>query len=271
MTASTISDGAIPVESFSRFAGLGALVRKDAHEWLRGKRAWIVLAITATFMALTAANSWINAQIIKALPPGVEGPDVPLSLAPMDNLLTSISTQIFVLATILAVASLIVRERESGTLAWIASKPVSRSSIWLAKWLSSSAILSVVAVLAPLAITAITVALLYGMPAIAPLAIIAVGASAAVAFYAAIGLAAGTVMPGQPAIAATGFGVFALAPILAGLVPLPIEPFLPTSILGWSVGLASGADVGVATPIAWAIGTAVLVGLAMRRMNRIEL
>lgn len=271
MTASIIRDGAVPVGSFGRFAGLGALVRKDTTEWLRGRRAWIVLVITATFMVLSAANSWINAQIIKALPPGVDAPDVPVSMAPFDNLLAAVGTQIFVLAAIFAVASLIIRERESGTLAWVASKPVSRSSIWLAKWLSSTAILAVAAVVVPFVVTSIVVATLYGMPSVGAIAIVAIGATATVAFYAALGLAAGTAMPGQPAIVATGFGVFALLPVLASLVPLPIEPFLPTSILGWSVGLASGADVGVVTPVAWAIGTALLVGFATRRMNRIEL
>jgi ABC-2 type transport system permease protein len=271
MTASIMSDGAVSVASFGRFAGLGALVRKDATEWLRGRRAWIVFTITALFMVLSAANSWISVQIINALPPGADVPDAPISLAPFDNFLTAVGAQIFVLAAIFAVASLIVRERESGTLAWVASKPVSRSSIWLAKWLSSSAILGVAAVVAPLAATYGIVTVLYGAPSVGPVAIVAVGAVATVMFYAALGLAAGTAMPGQPAIAATGFGVFILVPVIASLVPLPIEPFLPTSILGWSIGAASGADVGVATPIAWAIGTALLVGLATRRMNKMEL
>ncbi len=271
MTASiTTADRAAVTPSFGRFAGLGALVRKDTTEWLRGKRAWVVFIVTTLFMVLTAANGRINQLIISAVPPDVE-PPAPASLVPFDNLMAALGTQIFVLAAIFAVASLIVRERESGTLAWVASKPVSRSSIWLAKWISSSAILAIAAVLAPFAVTTVVVAALYGMPAVAPVAIIAVGAAATVAFYAALGLAAGSVVPGQPAVVAIGFGVFALAPLVASLIPLPIEPFLPTSILGWSVGAATGQDVGFVTPIAWAIGTVVLAGVAVRRMGRMEL
>lgn len=272
MTASTIAtDRAAVAPSYGRFAGLGALVRKDTTEWLRGKRAWIVFVVTTLFMVLTAANAWINQFMIENLPADVDPPDAPISMAPLDNLVGAIGSQIFILAAIFAVASLIVRERESGTLAWVASKPVSRSSIWLAKWISSSAILAVAAVFAPIAVTAGAVVVMYGAPDVAPVVIVALGAAAVVAFYAALGLAAGTVMPGQPAIAATGFGVFALLPVVASLIPLPIGPYLPTSILQWSFATAGGLDAGWVTPLAWAVGTAALVGFAVRRMGRMEL
>jgi ABC-type transport system involved in multi-copper enzyme maturation permease subunit len=192
-------------------------------------------------------------------------------MAPLDNLLTAVATQIFVLAAIFAVASLILRERESGTLSWVASKPVSRASIWTAKFISASAMLVLAAVVAPLAATLAIVVVLYGVPDLAPVALMGVGASAAVVFYAALGLAAGTVMPGQPAIVAVGFAVYALVPALSGLVPVDVEPLLPTSILGWTVGLAAGQDVGLTTPVAWIVGTALLAGLGIRQLRRLEL
>ena len=257
MTASTISDrGAVPAPASADSPGLGALVRKDITEWLRGRRAWVVLAITAMFMVLTAANAWINAQIIKALPPDVDAPAVPVSMAPFDNLLAAVGTQIFVLAAIFAVASLIVRERESGTLAWVASKPVSRSSIWLAKWLSSTAILAVAAVVVPFVVTSIVVAVLYGAPSVPAVAIVAIGAAATVAFYAALGLAAGTACQGSLPSSRPGS---ASSPCCRSSPSLcrcrSSRSCRPRSSAGRSV-LASGADVGVATPIAWAIGTA---------------
>ena len=61
MTASIIVGADVaPVSSpFGRFAGFRALLRKDVSDWIRGKRAWVVLAISAPFMILSAANSWI--------------------------------------------------------------------------------------------------------------------------------------------------------------------------------------------------------------------
>lgn len=271
MTASIVSERPLAAPSFGRFAGLTALVRKDVTEWIRGRRAWIVFAISALFMALSAANAWLITNIRDSLPPDM-GPDaLPVSLAPLDNLLAAVSAQVFVLAAVFAVASLIVRERESGTLAWVASKPVSRGSIWVSKWLSASGILVVSAVVAPIVVTTIAVTLLYGLPDPATVVIVTIGAAAAVAFYTTLGLAAGTVLPGQPAIVAVGFMVFALAPAVVALIPLPVEPYLPTSILAWSFGLASGADVGWVTPIAWAAWTGGLATLAIRRMGRLEL
>ena len=270
MTAQTLARP-VAARSFGRFAGLKPLVRKDLTEWLRGRRGVIVLAVTSLFMVLTAANAWITTQIANALPPDVDPPDLPTSLAPLDNLMLAIGSQIFVLAAIFAVASLIVRERESGTLAWVASKPVTRDAIWVSKWVSAGAMLALAAVLVPVAITTVAVVALYGVPDMLPVAIVAAGGVATVVFFATVGLAAGTVMPGQPAIAATGFIVFAVAPMVAGLIPLPIGPVLPTSILAWSVGVASGADVGWVTPVAWLLWTAGLGALAIARMRRLEL
>lgn len=268
----TAQSSSIPVASGSPaiFRGMGALVRKDITEWRRGRRAWVVSIVVTLVMVLTAANSWINAQIIQRLPAGVDGPDAPVSMVPLDNFMAGVAVQIFILAAIFAVASLLVRERETGTLAWIATKPVSRDTIFLSKWISSSAILAVVAVIVPVIATAIAVVVLYGAIDPAPIAIVTVGAIAVVAFFAAVGLAASTFLPGQVAVVAVGFALFVLGPVVGGLVK-PLAMVLPTSILGWSVGLASGADVGWITPVAWAIVTAGFLLVGIRQLRRVEL
>jgi ABC-type transport system involved in multi-copper enzyme maturation permease subunit len=271
MTASIIAERPVAAPAFGRFAGLRALVRKDATEWMRGRRAWVVAALTSLFMAVSAANAWLISRIAEIDPNYVPGDHAPVSLVPLDNVAGAVGSQIFVLAAIFAVASLIVSERESGTLAWVASKPVSRTSIIVSKFVAAGVILAVTAVVVPLAVTTLTVVALYGAPDLAKVAIVASGAIAMVVFFTALGIAAGTVMPGQPAIAATGFIVFAVVPLVLGLVPLPITEYLPTSILGWAFGAASGADVGWQTPVATAGWIAATVGFAAYRMRRIEL
>lgn len=270
MTAIT-NDRSIAAPSYGRLAGLGALVRKDTIEWVRGRRAVVVFIASTLVMILAAANAWILITLTAVLPPDVEAPSQPESLAPLDNLAAALGTQIFIVAAIFAVASLLARERESGTLAWVASKPVSRAAIWISKLISATAVLAVTAVLAPLALTLVAVAAMYGPFDPAPVGVVALGAVATVAFYAAVGLAAATVLPGQPAIAATGFVVFMIVPLVAGLIPLPIAPFLPTSILAWSIAVAGGAQAGFVTPAAWAISMAALAAFAIARMRRLEL
>lgn len=106
-----------------------------------------------------ALNSWLQANVRPADPSqGVQDPIVD----PTMNLVGVVSSQVFAVAAIFAVMSLIVAERESRTLAWTASKPVSRSAIWLAKFAVSAVVLWVAAGLIPLAATVALVLALYG-------------------------------------------------------------------------------------------------------------
>ena len=269
MTAMT-SERPIAAPAFGRFTGLPTLFRKDVREWLRGRRAAVAFTISVSVMVLTAANAWITARIIEAMPDESEGV-VPLSQAPTDNLLVAVSAQLFVLVAIFAVAGLVARERDSGTLAWVASKPVSRTSIWLSKWLSASVVLVSAAVLFPIAVTTVAVTAMYGAPDLAAIAWVTIGAALVAAFYAVVGLSAGTLVPGQPAVAAIGFAVFALGPIVAAVAPSAVTPLLPSSMLAWAVGGATGADVGWVTPVAIIAWTMGLAALAIIRIRRVEL
>jgi ABC-type transport system involved in multi-copper enzyme maturation permease subunit len=255
--------------------GLRALVRKDVGEWTHGTRAVTVVIVTGLFMTLAAANSWIQAWVVANVPEAGEaaarGGAPHISLVPFDNILAGVGSQIFLIAAIFAAMSLIVLERQNGTLAWIASKPVSRSSIWMSKWISATAVLSVAAAIVPMALTVAVATVLYGVPPIGAIVLTTVGMSAAIAFLVAVALAASTLVKSQPGVAGIAFAVMFVPNLLAGIVPFDIAPYLPTSILTWTVGLATGADVGFVTPIAWAVGLAIVTFAATRRMDALEL
>jgi ABC-2 type transport system permease protein len=268
MTAAIATRASAPAAA-GRFTGLRALLGKDTTEWLRGRRAWIVAASVTAFMILTTANGWINATIAAQLPDGEQV--VEYSLVAADNLMLAVGAQVFVLAAILAVGSLIAGERQAGTLAWVASKPVSREAIWSSKWISASVILGVTAVAIPMAVSTGLAVVLYGAPPVGLALGLVAGMVAVIAFFTAIGLAAGTVMPGQAAISATGIAVFALIPLFASVLPFDVSPYLPTSMLTWFAGLATGMPVSWATPIAWLAVTGLLAVASLRRMSRMEL
>ncbi len=267
MTASILSSPA--VADAPRFAGLGSLVRKERMEWSRGRRTWAVAVVTTLLMVLTAANAWINTTLRELLPSEETADLEPLSMAPMDNIGMAVSAQLFVVVAILALASLVVRERESGTLAWVASKPVSRSSIFAAKWIAAGVMLAIVAAVVPLGITTAMAVPMYGAPD--GLAIVALGAGmvALMVFYAVLALTFGTLLPSTAAVAGATYAVFAL-PLFVGFTPI-ITQFLPNSILGWIVGFASGADVGFITPVAYAAATIAIAVIGFRRLERMEL
>jgi hypothetical protein len=86
----------------------------------------------------------------------------------------------------------------------------------------------------------------------------------------AVVLAASVVVANQAAVAAIGFVVFFLPQLFAGLLPVDISPVLPSSILSWAISPVVGAEMVMATPIAWAISVIALVGFASWRMDRLE-
>ena len=268
MTAATTTPrpgAADATGSIGPLPGFGGLVRKEFTEWRRGRRTWMVLLVTAAFMILAALNSWLQANVRPADPSqGVQDPIVD----PTMNLVGVVSSQIFAVAAIFAVMSLIVAERESGTLAWTASKPVSRSAIWLAKFAVSAVVLWVAAGLIPLAATVALVLALYGPLPLLPIVTMAIGMGLAIALYVAVALATSTVITSQAAVAAIAIGVMFLPQMLGLFVP---PQFVPSSILQWAILAGVGEPAGFATPIVWALSIGALIAFSLRRMERLEL
>jgi ABC-type transport system involved in multi-copper enzyme maturation permease subunit len=266
MTATpSVAESATATASAGFLPGFGGLLRRELTEWRRARRTWIVFGISAGFMTLTALNSWLQAVLPEEATEGTAGP----ILDPFMNLLSGVSSQIFVVAAIFAVMALITAERDSGTLAWTASKPVSRSAIWLSKLVASAAVLWVVAAIIPLAGTAALVLALYGPLSILPVVIVAIGMGMAIVLYVSVALAASTVVTSQAAVAAIAIG-FIFLPQLIGVV-VPGTELLPQSILQWSILTAAGESAGVVTLISWVATIAALVAFSTRRMERLEL
>jgi ABC-2 type transport system permease protein len=273
MTAITTSIGRPRARSADgRLAGFGALVRKDLAEWAHGPRVAVVAVLSSAFLGLAAANNWINAWVIANVESARQYEGVKeISLDPLTNLGAAVATQFFVFVAIFVAMSLLVREREAGTLAWVASKPVSRSSILLAKWASATAVLWIAAGIVPLAVSAVAVRVLYGAPPIAAAIVFGLGIGAAIALFVAVALVASTFVASQPAVAGIAFASFAVPSMVNGLIPVDIAPFEPTSILGWAMGIVGGAPITIVTPLAWIVGMVVLAVIGMRRLSAAEL
>ncbi len=249
--------------------GLRNLLRKDAIDWLRSKRPWIVIVVSLFVFLPAAANSRINEWIIRNFPTAETSSKV-VSLQPMDNLMQAIGTQFIVIAVIFATMSLLLAERDSGTLAWTISKPVSRTSVLVSKWITSTLILWVAAVVIPLVATTVLVSVLYGMPDMAIVGRLGVNLLAVPALYVAITLAAATLVPSQAAVGAIGLGIFAGAQLLGGIVP-SLAPFFPTSIFGWAIEASAGGSPSLATPVAWFAGMVALFLIARNRLDAMDL
>jgi ABC-type transport system involved in multi-copper enzyme maturation permease subunit len=265
MTAIVSSPAAAGTSSAVFLPGFGGLLRKELTEWRRGRRTWIVFLISAAFMTLTALNTWLQANLPEEATVGAPAP----VLDPFMNLLSGVSSQVFVVAAIFAVMALITAERDSGTLAWTASKPVSRSAIWVSKFVASSVVLWLVAAILPLVATVILVLTIYGPLPVLPVVILAIGMGMAILLYVAVSLAASTVVTSQAAVAGIAIG-FMFLPQILGLI-VPNMELLPQSILQWSMLTAAGEAASLVTVFSWAVAIVVLVGFSVRRMERMEL
>lgn len=250
--------------------GLGNLVRKDLAEWTRSKRPWIVLAITTSVFLLAAANTRIEAWVLASFPEAsAEGVKV-LSFSPLDNLLEAVGSQFSVFVAIFATMSLLIAERESGTLAWTVSKPVSRTSVLVSKWLTASFVLWMTAVAVPVATTAGLVAILYGPIDPAMVVSLIVLLASVPMIFVAIALTASTLASSQAAVGAIGLGLFLLPSIAGGLLA-ELPPFFPTSIFSWALSVSLGGPAPIVTPLVWAAGIAGLFVLARHRLRAMDL
>jgi ABC-type transport system involved in multi-copper enzyme maturation permease subunit len=272
MTASTTTiSSAAPATAFGRsLIGARPLVRKEFAEWRHSRRIWVIGIVSSLFMGLAVANSAINAWVIANLPANADV-SRELSMDPLQNLQLTAGSQIYILAAIFAAMSLLVTERDRGTLAWVASKPVARPAIWFSKWVAGSTVVAISAVIVPVLVSLAAVVVLYGVPPALPVVGLTVGMIAVVALFTAVSLAASTVVGNQAAVAAIGFAAFFLPTVLVGIIPFDIAPFLPTSILSWAAGFASGAPVGFVTPIAFAVTLVALAVVGGRRLDAMEL
>ena len=265
MTAIASTPPADARASVGRLPGFARMTSKELTEWRRGKRAWTVLLVSVAFMTLSAMNAWIVTQLAPLQPEPVPLPP----LDPFINLAGAVSSQVFVIVAVFATMSLLIAERENGTLSWTASKPVSRTAIWLSKWASASGILWLLAGIVPLVVAVVAVVALYGAPPVLPTLLLVLGIGMSTALVVAISLAAATVVRSQAAVAAITIAAIFLPEIVAGIVP--IREFLPTSILHWSILAAAGESVGLVTPVAWAIALGALILFGTRRLERLEL
>ncbi|MDQ2965119.1 MAG: ABC transporter permease subunit [Chloroflexota bacterium] len=164
----------------------------------------------------------------------------------MDNLMMAIGTQFIVIAVIFATMSLLLAERDGGTLAWTISKPVSRTSVLVSKWITST--------LRHVGRGGRDPARGHHGPGERPLRDArhgdrghsGVALLAVPALYVAIALAAATLVPS-------------------------LTPFLPTSIFSWAIEATAGGSPSWATPIAWFAGMVALFLIARNRLDAMDL
>jgi ABC-2 type transport system permease protein len=261
------SEGALqPIDQHLWLNGFLNLARKEVHASF-GSRLWAI----HTLVWLLVINGLVGLVLLVStrLDPASSGPVGP----------TNLGVQIFMTLAGIAVAmgigivgqSAIIGEIQTGTAAWVLTKPASRSAFVLAR---SAGVALQIVVFGLLAQAVVAFALISAFTGVPPtLGGFAAGVALLIlhsVFYVALAVMLGTIFSTQAPIVGVVIGVIFAQGLLASFVA-PLASFLPYTLMLVATSIATGEPLGTAIPI-WttlALTIAALV-IAVRRFSRAD-
>lgn len=225
--------------------GFRPFLRKELSEWWQRRAALVTFAVVSVLGIVGTLATRID-ELAGGVPTAA-------MLDPTANVLGAQFEQWILFAGIFASIGMLITERMTGTLAWTLSKPVSRTSVLLAKWLAAVGMLSVFALALPLAVSVAVATWSYGsLPDLATVARFGLMLAALPAFFVAFNLFLATRIDSQAALAAIAFAVVG-APYLIGAFSPAVAELWPTSLAAMAAPFAMGAPANPATVASWAL------------------
>lgn len=237
----------------SPLLGFTPFLRKELTEWWQRRAALVTFVVVATLGTIGTLATRIDQA----------GGGVPTSgmLDATFNIFGSKIDEWVMLAGIFASIGMLTQERETGTLAWTLSKPISRSSVLLAKWTAAVLALAVFAVMLPLTWMVVLSTLTYGnVPDLAAVARFGGVLIALPALFVALDLGLATRIHNQAGIAAIAFAI-AFAPYFLSAFLPSVAELWPSSITAVAFAVATNDPANLATVASWAL-TILIVGAA---------
>jgi ABC-type transport system involved in multi-copper enzyme maturation permease subunit len=244
--------------------GFGRFLSKEAREWVRTRR-FPIMALAATGLALSGV-------MISRVHQLTGDTSTPINLDPSYNLTMVGWDSLVPLLAAFGTMSLITAERERGTLAWSLSMPLSRPAVLLAKLLAGVCFLAIAAVVIPEIVSVAVIRFVYdGFPHGQQLFWEPLGGLAMGAFVVALNLSVSTFVRSQAAVVGTTLCTVLTVTGLAGLLSADLARFLPTGIYEYVTAYGRGDPTHPETLVAWALGTALLVVVAIVQFRRREI
>jgi ABC-2 type transport system permease protein len=252
----------LPVRVSGRLAGFGNLLTKEFGEWFHTRRWLLQLFIWLTiidgvigflyFVLPVLANMWPNLKpvaenIFAGLPPEVGGAMHYYSIVAMTG----------TIGTIILTQDAVIREKQSGTAAWILSKPVSRPAFLLTKLLSNTigTLIFIVALPALIVLGEIFLATQQMVPLLPFLTGTGV-VFLALFFYLSLVILLGVLFDSNGSVLGIAFGIMFVGVFFSKMIP-PINYILPVSMDGIALELLQGMPLP-GMLISQVIATAVL-------------
>ncbi len=246
-----------PATGWSR--GFRNLLRKELGQWWSTRQWWIQLLAWVVILNGVAALIMLDS--------GSTASEAVQTFLLMGAFVIGVGV-------VLTVQGAIVGERDSGTAAWVMSKPVSPSAFILAKMVAHSLGFLVTAILVPSLLFAVEAQVLLSVPiSYGSFALGVLVVALAILFYVALTLALGTIFQGRGPVAGIGVGLLLTGQFFSGMLPLPLVIVTPWLLGDVASSIALGTELefhGTVPVLATATTTAALLLLALWRFSREE-
>lgn len=218
----------LPSSSGVLLLGFQTFFRKEIHEWQRKQGAialLVLLPIVFSALIVFFAKSTSPNQL----------PDLTLAASSYSN-----NPAWTVPVSVLLSIGLITQELDSGTLSWNLTKPLSRVSFLLCKWLSNTLVIWLFAVVIPNVASVVVSAIAFGWrtPNFGQILAFQVVGFCAVSFWVLLCLFLGVVLKDQASITTGALIVASLGSFLP-FIPIeaikPYAPFFPSNTVDWLI------------------------------------
>lgn len=262
-----VSQGLLPARGDGGRAGFGNMLRKELGEWFFTRRWLLQLLIWLIIInGVIAFMLWVVPKIApgEGLPPEVTGLYYYFSIMGMTG----------TFGVIILAQDEIIQEKQSGTAAWILSKPAARSAFILAKLLSNTIGVLIFIVALPGLVTVVEIFLAANL--IVPLGSFLAGIGVSLLgliFYLSLVILLGVLFESRGPVLGFSLGVMFGGRFAANYMPPQIALAMPFSMEGIAFGVASGSPLPVMAyvgVIVTAVLSIVFILVALWRFQHME-
>ena len=270
--------GLLPARGSGWLAGFGNMLAKEMGEWFRTRRWLWQLLIWSVILGGLIAFFLFGLPVLNTLIPGLPTQEqvfvgTPPEVGAMIQFL-SFLVMTGTIGAIILVQDEIIQEKQSGTAAWILSKPVARQAFILTKLLSNAiGVLVFIVAIPGLIILGEIFLATHKVPALASFVAGAGVVWLALFFYISLVIMLGVMFENRGPVLGIAFGVLWGGMILRNFIP-QILYVLPLGMEGVALGVVQGIPLP-ALYVSELISTAVLSILftlvALWRFQKVEL
>jgi ABC-2 type transport system permease protein len=252
--------------------GLGNLLQGEYSAWFKSSRWWkhliLWLAIINVMMGIMIYAT------AEAARDGNEGPPILLMYGVFGGMFVALGVMIIM-------QQVLVREKNSGTAAWVLSKPVTRTAFVVSRLLVNSIAILLTAVIVPGVLLYITLGVLSDLGWLSPLGFMAalMMVSLHTFYWIALVLMMGTFFESSAVVIAVPMALFFIFWMGTDLIPglIYISPLLltfspaPEQMSALSVSFIGGEPVFSWLPlISTLVSCVIFIAIAIWRFNRQE-